>query len=77
MAGCSLCDVTFQCRAQTVKSHGNSHQKRGTWLRKQKDKADWQARFAKAAEYTALQRAGQTADPQLHTLFASVSSTCA
>eukprot|EP00983_Pelagomonas_calceolata_P072619 1151802-Pelagomonas_calceolata.AAC.4 len=55
----------------TLKSHENSncHQKRGTaWMRKQKDKAGWQARFGKAAEYTALQRAGQTANPQLHTL---------
>eukprot|EP00983_Pelagomonas_calceolata_P083414 1156155-Pelagomonas_calceolata.AAC.1 len=41
------------CQAQTV----NAHQKRGTaWMRKQKDKADWQARFGKAAEYIALQR---------------------
>eukprot|EP00983_Pelagomonas_calceolata_P004244 138407-Pelagomonas_calceolata.AAC.2 len=30
------------------------------------------ARFGKAAEYTALQRAGQTADPQLRTQFALV-----
>eukprot|EP00983_Pelagomonas_calceolata_P092111 1157627-Pelagomonas_calceolata.AAC.3 len=56
MAGCSLCDVTFQCR-QTVKSHENSsnRQKRSTArMLKQKDKADWQARFGKAAECKAL-----------------------
>eukprot|EP00983_Pelagomonas_calceolata_P055067 1143960-Pelagomonas_calceolata.AAC.2 len=48
MAGCNLRDVTFQCRAQIVKSHenSNSHQKRSTAsMRKQKDKADprWHA----------------------------------
>eukprot|EP00967_Tisochrysis_lutea_P012831 scaffold14348_cov19-Tisochrysis_lutea.AAC.2 len=42
MAGCSFCNETFQCRAQTLKSHENSsnHQKEGTaWILKQKDRA--------------------------------------
>eukprot|EP00983_Pelagomonas_calceolata_P089632 1157330-Pelagomonas_calceolata.AAC.9 len=59
MAGCSLCDAIFQCRAQTVKSHENSscHQKRGTaWMHKQENKADWQACFGKAAEHKARRK---------------------
>eukprot|EP00983_Pelagomonas_calceolata_P080278 1155081-Pelagomonas_calceolata.AAC.6 len=44
MAGYSLCDINFQSRAQTVKSHesSSSHQKKGTaWMLKQKDRAGW------------------------------------
>lgn len=75
MVNCSLCDTSFQSRKQNVNSHeaSTSHQRRGTaWMQKHKDRAGWQARMDKAAEYTALQRAGQAADPQLHTLFATV-----
>eukprot|EP00983_Pelagomonas_calceolata_P107344 1159333-Pelagomonas_calceolata.AAC.6 len=60
MAGCSLCNVTFQCRAQTVKSHesSSSHQKKGTaWMLTQEDRAWWQEGGRRltnrAAEYTA------------------------
>eukprot|EP00983_Pelagomonas_calceolata_P109954 1159615-Pelagomonas_calceolata.AAC.4 len=63
-----------RCRTQTVKSHkkSSSQQKKGTaWMRKQKDRADWQAHCDKAAEYKA-QGHGHTADPQLRVLLALV-----
>eukprot|EP00983_Pelagomonas_calceolata_P082883 1156039-Pelagomonas_calceolata.AAC.3 len=75
MAGCSSYKVTCPVAGTDCEEYEDSsnHQKTGTaWMRKQRDKADWQAHIDKAAELTALQRAGQTADPQLRTLLALV-----
>jgi len=75
MVNCSLCSTSFQSRNQNVDGHeaSSSHQKKGeAWMQKQKDRSGFQALLDKAAEYTAVQRAEQSADPGLHTLFASV-----
>jgi len=44
-------------------------------LKKQQARAGWQEQLNKGANYTAVQRAAQAADPKLHTQFACVFKT--
>eukprot|EP00983_Pelagomonas_calceolata_P131202 1161753-Pelagomonas_calceolata.AAC.2 len=56
---CTLCQSSFQCRAVCVNMHEKSkkHKNRlAAWQQAQKDKAAWQQRLGKGAEYTAQQR---------------------
>eukprot|EP00983_Pelagomonas_calceolata_P045851 1139897-Pelagomonas_calceolata.AAC.1 len=73
MVQCIFCQTSFQSRAACINLHeqGKKHKGRvAAWQQAQKDRAAWQQRLDKGAEYTAERRAGQAADPKLHTLSA-------
>eukprot|EP00967_Tisochrysis_lutea_P054047 scaffold67415_cov17-Tisochrysis_lutea.AAC.1 len=77
---CLFCKTSFLYRLQNVKAHksGKRHKEHAAaWQHAQKDKASWQQRMDKGAEYLAQRRAGQAADPNLHTLFASTKQALA
>ena len=75
---CSICPATFQCKIQNIVSHeiSKSHKdKAAARLKKQQAQAGWQEQLNKGADYTAVQRAAQAADPKLHSQFACVFKT--